>query len=280
MEDGAIIHVDYDLFSGETGDLIETTREEIAKEHEMHQEGRSYTPMVCIVGTGNLIAGFEAALKDAKVGKEVEVEIAPADAYGEKDASLVETISIDKLRRAVQDPNSLYLGAPVNINGRQGYLSYLAAGRARIDYNHPMAGKTLKYVFTVIKEVKGKEDKVLGLLESNSGHSGFEVSFKGDDLSIILPQAMLFDTNAAMLKFRLVTMIRDAVECGKVSFVEVHEPRVIPDLDSDDDGNGDDGEDLTKLSVSDLKERLKAKGLPVGGKKADLIARLQDGEEE
>tara|TARA_B100000900_G_scaffold133416_1_gene112992 strand:+ start:631 stop:1473 length:843 start_codon:yes stop_codon:yes gene_type:complete len=280
MEDGAIIHVDYDLFSGETGDLIETTREEIAKEHEMHQEGRSYTPMVCIVGTGNLIAGFEAALKDAKVGKEVEVEIAPVDAYGEKDASLVETISIDKLRRAVQDPNSLYLGAPVNINGRQGYLSYLAAGRARIDYNHPMAGKTLKYVFTVIKEVKGKEDKVLGLLESNSGHSGFEVSFKGDDLSIILPQAMLFDTNAAMLKFRLVTMIRDAVECGKVSFVEVHEPRVIPDLDGDDDDNDDDGEDLTKLSVSDLKERLKSKGLPVGGKKADLIARLQDGEEE
>ena len=280
MEDGAIIHVDYDLFSGETGDLIETTREEIAKEHEMHQEGRNYSPMVCIVGTGNLIAGFEAALKDAKVGKEVEVEIAPADAYGEKDASLVETISIDKLRRAVQDPNSLYLGAPVNINGRQGYLSYLAAGRARIDYNHPMAGKTLKYVFTIIKEVKGKEDKVMGLLESNTGHSGFEVSFKGDDLSIILPQAMLFDTNAAMLKFRLVTMIRDAVECGKVSFVEVHEPRVIPDLDDDDEGNDDDGEDLTKLSVSDLKERLKAKGLPVGGKKAELIARLQDGEEE
>ena len=280
MEDGAIIHVDYDLFSGETGDLIETTREEIAKDYEMHQEGRNYSPMVCIVGTGNLIAGFEAALKDAKVGKEVEVEIAPADAYGEKDASLVETISIDKLRRAVQDPNSLYLGAPVNINGRQGYLSYLAAGRARIDYNHPMAGKTLKYVFTVIKEVKGKEDKVMGLLESNTGHSGFEVSFKGDDLSIILPQAMLFDTNAAMLKFRLVTMIRDAVECGKVSFVEVHEPRVIPDLDDDDEGNDDDGEDLTKLSVSDLKERLKAKGLPVGGKKAELIARLQDGEEE
>ena len=38
MKDGAIIHVDYDLFSGETGDLIETTSEEIAKEHEMHQE--------------------------------------------------------------------------------------------------------------------------------------------------------------------------------------------------------------------------------------------------
>ncbi len=276
MEEGAIIHVDYDLFSADTGDLIETTREEVAKEHEMHQEGRNYSPMVCVVGTGNLIQGFEAALQEAKVGKEVDVEIAPADAYGEKDVSLVETISIDKLKRAVQDPNSLYLGAPVTLNGRQGYLSYLAAGRARIDYNHPMAGKALRYVFTVVKEVKGKDDKVLGLLESNTGHSGFEVSFKGDDLSITLPQAMLFDTNAAMLKFRLVTMIREAVECGKISFVEVHEPRVIPDVDGDDDSN----EDLSKLSVAELKERLKAKGLPVGGKKAELVARLQDGEEE
>ena len=276
MEEGAIIHVDYDLFSADTGDLIETTREEVAKEHEMHQEGRNYSPMVCVVGTGNLIQGFEAALQEAKVGKEVDVEIAPADAYGEKDVSLVETISIDKLKRAVQDPNSLYLGAPVTLNGRQGYLSYLAAGRARIDYNHPMAGKALRYVFTVVKEVKGNDDKVLGLLESNTGHSGFEVSFKGDDLSITLPQAMLFDTNAAMLKFRLVTMIREAVECGKISFVEVHEPRVIPDVDGDDDSN----EDLSKLSVAELKERLKAKGLPVGGKKAELVARLQDGEEE
>ena len=89
--------------------------------------------------------------------------------------------------------------------------------------------------------------------------------------------SVIIDTNAAMLKFRLVTMIRDAVECGKISFVEVHEPRVIPDLDADD---ADGGEDLSKLSVADLKERLKAKGLPVGGKKAELIARLEDGEEE
>tara|TARA_B110000003_G_scaffold269968_1_gene301707 strand:- start:700 stop:1404 length:705 start_codon:yes stop_codon:yes gene_type:complete len=234
--------------------------------------------MVCVVGSGGLIPGFEAALLDAKVGKEVECEISPEDGYGEKDATMTEVISIDKLKRAVQDPQSLYIGAPVTIGGRQGYLTYLAAGRAKIDYNHPMAGKTLKYVFTVVKELKGKDDKVLGLLESNTGHTGFEVSFKGDDLSITLPQSMLFDTNAAMLKFRLVTIIRDAVECGKVSFVEVHEPRGFGTEDNDQDV--EDSEDLSKLSVAELKERLKAKGLPVGGKKAELIERLSSQEEE
>ncbi len=155
MEEGTIVHVDYELYNGESGDLIETTREAVAKEHEMHQEGRNYTPMVCVVGAGNLIPGFEAALADAKANKETEVVIEAAEAYGEKDPEQIETISIDKLIRAVQDPNSLYIGAPVNIGGRQGYLSYLAAGRARIDYNHPMAGKKLKYSFKVVKVVEG-----------------------------------------------------------------------------------------------------------------------------
>ena len=290
MEEGTIVHVDYELYNNETGDLIETTREAVAKEHENHQESRTYEPMVCIVGGGQLIPGFEAALAEAKKGKETEIVIAPEDAYGVKDTEQIETISIDKLIRAVKDPNSLYLGAPVTINGRQGQLSYLAAGRARIDYNHPMAGKSLKYSFNIVDVIEGKEDKVTALLQANTGHSGFEVSFSGDDLSIVLPQTMLFDTNAAMLKFRLVTTIRDAIECGKVSFIEVHEPRGFGVEDGDDHDHADHdhadhdhadhdhAEDLSSLSVAQLKERCKAAGLTVGGKKADLVARLSQEE--
>mgnify|MGYP000663127285 CR=1 FL=1 len=277
MEEGDIIHVDYDLYNGETGDLIETTREATAQEHEMHDENRTYQPMVCVVGSGSLIPGFEEALLEAKVDKDVDLELAPADAYGEKDPTMIETISIDKLIRAVKDPNALYIGAPVNVGNRQGYLTNLAAGRARIDYNHPMAGKTLKYSFKIVKVVEGKEEQVMALLESNTGHSDFGVAFEGNDLNITIPQTMLFDTNAAMMKFRLVTIIRDAVECGKVSFIEVHEPRGFGLEDEVEDGEED--EDLSKLSVAELKERLKAAGLPVGGKKADLIARLSQEEE-
>lgn len=282
MEEGTIIHVDYELYNGETGTIIETTREEVAKEHEVHQEGRTYSPMVCIVGGGMLIAGFEEALAGAKVGKETECTIAPEDGYGEKDLELIDTVSIDKLLQSVKDPKQLYIGAPVTIGGKQGTLSYLAAGRARIDYNHPMAGKSLKYSFKIVAVVEGKEEKVTALLESNTGHTDFGVEFTGDDLAITLPQSMLFDTNAAMLKFRLVTTIRDAItDVSKVSFVEVHEPRGFGVEETEEteeehvhDENCNHDEDLSSLSVAQLKERCKAAGLPVGGKKADLVERL------
>ena len=274
MEEGTIIHVDYELYNEESGTIIETTREEVAKEHDVHQEGRTYSPMVCIVGGGMLISGFEEALAQAKADEEIECIIAPEDAYGAKDSELVETISIDKLLQTVKDPKSLYVGAPLTIDGKQGQISYIAAGRARIDYNHPMAGKTLKYSFKIVAVVEGKEEKVTALLESNTGHTDFGVEFTGDDLAITLPQTMLFDTNAAMIKFRLVTTIRDAVaDVAKVSFIEVHEPRGFG-VEEDDDNS----EDLSSLSVAELKERCKAAGLTVGGKKADLIDRLSQQE--
>ena len=100
------------------------------------------------------------------------IELAPADAYGE-DPEQIETISINKLRRAVH-PDTL-LDAPVNIGGRQGYLSFLAAGRA-LSITTAMAGKTLKYNFKIGEVVEGKEEKVAVLL-SKHDHSDFGVTF-------------------------------------------------------------------------------------------------------
>jgi hypothetical protein len=145
-----------------------------------------------------------------------------------------------------------------------------------------MAGKDLRYSFKIVKVVEGREATVEAILQSNTGHSDFGVSFDGDDVSIVLPQTMLFDTNAAMMKFRLVTSLRDAMDnLAKVTFLEVHEPRGFGVEEEADDEDSVE-EDLSGLSVADLKERCKAAGLKVGGTKAQLIERLQaaSGEEE
>ena len=50
MDEGTIVHIDYDLFNADSEKLIETTREDAAKEHDAHDENRTYSPMVTVVG--------------------------------------------------------------------------------------------------------------------------------------------------------------------------------------------------------------------------------------
>ena len=215
------MHIDYDLFNAGTEKLIETTREDTAKEHDLHEENRTYSPMITVVGGGLLIPGFEAHLSEAEADEGYDFEIEPEQAYGERDANKIETISQNVLLRSVRDPNTLTIGAPVEIGGRTGILQFMSAGRARIDYNHPLAGVTLRYVYRIVKLVEDREEKVQTLMRMNTGREDFELEFDGDDLTMTLPEEM------AYVKFSLVTTLRENVGVGKVVFREVHEPRVI-----------------------------------------------------
>ncbi len=227
MDKGTIIHIDYDLFNAETERLIETTREEVAKEHDAHDENRTYSPMVTVVGDGRLVSGFEAHLVDAEADTDYAFDIEPAEAYGERDANLAETIGQNVLMRSVRDPETLAIGAPVEIGGRTGVLQFLSAGRARIDYNHPLAGATLRYSYRITKVVEDRTEKVSTLLNMNTGRDDFEVAFDGDDLTVTTPEAIAYDQSWAYAKFSLVRTLRDHLGVGKVVFREVHEPRAI-----------------------------------------------------
>ena len=227
MDNGTIVHVDYDLFNAETEKLIETTREDVAKEHDVHDENRTYSPMVTVVGDGRLIPGFEAHLAEAEVETDYTLDIEATEAYGERDASLVETIGQNVLMRSVRDPEMLAIGAPVEIGGRTGVLQFLSAGRARIDYNHPLAGVTLRYNYRVTKVVEDRAEKVETLLNMNTGRDDFEISFEDDDLTITTPENLAYDQNWAYAKFSLVTTLREHLGVGTIVFREVHEPRAV-----------------------------------------------------
>ena len=227
MDNGTIIHVDYDLFNAETEKLIETTREDVAKEHDVHDENRTYSPMVTVVGDGRLIPGFEAHLAEAETETDYTLDIEAEEAYGERDASLVETIAQNVLMRSVRDSEMLAIGAPVEIGGRTGVLQFLSAGRARIDYNHPLAGVTLRYNYRVTKVVEDRAEKVETLLNMNTGRDDFEISFEDDDLTITTPENLAYDQNWAYAKFSLVTTLREHLGVGTIVFREVHEPRAV-----------------------------------------------------
>tara|TARA_B100001996_G_scaffold72550_2_gene53274 strand:- start:581 stop:1297 length:717 start_codon:yes stop_codon:yes gene_type:complete len=225
MENGSIVHIDYDLYNADDDTLIETTREAVAKEADQHDENRTYKPLITVIGDGRLIAGFESHLEEAEPETDYEFDIAPEDGYGERDSNAVETMSQDQLFRSVRDAENLSIGGPVEINGKQGILQMVRAGRARIDFNHPLAGRTLRYNYRIVKVVEDRAEKVSTLLETNTGRDGFEVAFDGDDLTITLPEFVAYDQNWAFTKFGLIRTLRDHVGVQTIVFREVHEAR-------------------------------------------------------
>ena len=227
MENGSIVHIDYDLYNADDDALIETTREEVAKEADQFDENRNYTPLITVIGASQLIAGFEAHLEEAEPDTDYEFDIPPEDAYGERDPNAVETMGQDVLARSVRDPDSLAIGGPVEINGKQGILRMVRAGRARIDFNHPLAGRTPRYKYRIVKVVEDRAEKVSTLLETNTGLEGFEVNFDGDDVTITLPESIGYNQNWAFTKFSVIRTLRDHVGVQTIVFREVHEARQL-----------------------------------------------------
>ena len=103
----------------------------------------------------------------------------------------------------------------------------MSAGRARIDYNHPLAGVTLRYKYNIVKVVEDRKERVETLLKMNTGREDFEVEFDGDDMTVTLPEEISYDQNWPYAKFSLVQTIRENLGVGIVVFREVHKPRVI-----------------------------------------------------
>ncbi len=88
------------------------------------------------------------------------VTVAAEDAFGEYDADNVQTVSAEKI-----DEDDRYPGANIQIDGEQGYISTIIGGRARVDFNHPLAGEDVEYEYEILGEVDDREQKAAGLFE-------------------------------------------------------------------------------------------------------------------
>ena len=244
MEEGTIVYIDYDLFDAESGDLIETTREETAKSNDAHVEDRNYEPLCVTIGEGRLISGFEESLAEAEVDTDYDIDIPPEQGYGVRDANLVEYFGPQQLARQVRDPDNLQVGGSVQIGDRKGTLVMFRAGRARIDFNHELAGKTLRYNYKITKVVEDREEMVTTLLKMTTGSDDFEVSFDGDDVDIKVPEFIGYDQSWGMAKFHLIRSLRDSVGARTITFRDVHPYREpTEEHEHDHDHDHDHGEE-------------------------------------
>ena len=114
----------------------------------------------------------------------------------------------------------------INIDDKRGVVRSISGGRVKVDFNHPLAGKTLKVVIKLSKVLKTKEDKIKALSSDifDVDPSKFEVSIKGDVVTIELPKLAYSKRDSFLRKIRLLsTIMKYLPDIKKVRFVETFE---------------------------------------------------------
>jgi hypothetical protein len=99
----------------------------------------------------------------------------------------------------------------------------VSAGRVRVDYNPPLAGKSLRYKFTVTEEITDPVQKVRSFIELAYGQGraeGFKIEPQGDTVTITLPDSCKYDQRWFVAKYRLVGDLRTNAGFLTTRFVE------------------------------------------------------------
>ncbi|WP_327052764.1 FKBP-type peptidyl-prolyl cis-trans isomerase [Halomicrococcus gelatinilyticus] len=159
LQEGDFVRLAYTARTVESDDLVDTTDAEVAEEEGIEDEGRDFEPRTIVLGAGHIFESVEEGIYGEEVGTEGTVVVPAEEAFGEYDPEEVRTVSADKI-----DEDDRYPGASVQVDGQQGYVETIIGGRARVDFNHPLAGDDIEYDYEVVEEVDDRTEKAEGLL--------------------------------------------------------------------------------------------------------------------
>jgi peptidylprolyl isomerase len=155
------IIVDYTGKVKETGEVFDTTSEETAKENKLYKEGDIYEPRLVVSGEGWVLKALDEAILTFKLNKTESVEIPPENAFGNRDPEKVKLVPIRRLAARGITPR---LGAQIEYDKRLATVRTMGSGRVTLDFNPPLAGKTLVYEVTVQKQLKTAKEKISALI--------------------------------------------------------------------------------------------------------------------
>ncbi len=115
-------------------------------------EGRE--PLEFTVGAGQVIPGFDNAVRDMEVGESKSFLIPCDDAYGQRDERLIQRVDRNMLPQDLQPEVGMMLASTLP-NGEQipVKVSEVTDAEIVIDANHPLAGQDLNFAIELVEIV-------------------------------------------------------------------------------------------------------------------------------
>lgn len=214
MKKGNFIKVDYTGKIKETEKVFDTTREDVAKKEDLFNPKTIYGPALVIVGYGKIVKGLDEELLKMKVGDKKTVEVESENGFGKRDPKLLKLIPLSEFKKQKIDP---YPGMVLNMDNLSCRILSVNSGRVRVDFNHPLAGKTLVYDIEIKGNIVKDVEKVEALCEYY-GCKDVEVKIKDKEIGVITK----IDLNG-QIKQMITHDIFDHMDSEKIVFSQIFE---------------------------------------------------------
>ncbi|HET7670032.1 MAG TPA: peptidylprolyl isomerase [Burkholderiales bacterium] len=95
-------------------------------------------------GYGQMLEALERALEGKGAGESVLLQLEPEDAFGEYDAELIRVEPVERYGEGVA------IGMQVEEDETVYTVTDVAAGKAVLDANHPLAGMALRFSIVIL----------------------------------------------------------------------------------------------------------------------------------
>ena len=159
VSEGKVVFMHYTL-TDDNGETIDSSRDG--------------DPLFYLHGVGQIVPGLEKEMDGKEVGDAFQVEVAPADGYGEHDGSPLQEIDRDHFPPDVElQPGMVFAAEAQDGAQRPFWVAKVEDGKVFVDNNHPLSGKTLHFDVEVTKIRDATDEEIAhGHAHGPTGHEG------------------------------------------------------------------------------------------------------------
>ena len=231
LQKADFVLINYSAKVKETNEFFDTTHEDVAKKEHLYKEGELYEPKLVVIGEGWVLKALDDSLTTMEVNKPATVEISPDKGFGQRDPEKVKRVPLKQLLAKEINP---VVGGRIEYQGKKAVVRAIGAGRVLLDFNPPLAGKTLIYDVTVSKKLESAEEKIGALVHRRVPvveETQFKLTLQDKNLTIDMPEVAFYVEGIQIAKRGIAMDIQKFLpDIAETKFVETFkaEPKPAP----------------------------------------------------
>ena len=134
------------------------------------ENSRGGEPLAILQGHGNIIPGLEKAMEGHEAGDTFGVDVAAADAYGDRRDNLTQRVPKKHFNGQRLEPG-MQVVLNTNFGPRAVTIQKVGMSVVDIDLNHPMAGKDLHFDVEIVEVREATAEELEhGHVHGDGGH--------------------------------------------------------------------------------------------------------------